>query len=244
MQKFLIPAGAAVVLCGLCAPGAQAAEFRATLGGWGYHFEGKVDDRGTRYDFQDDLELESRRRRSASLEFDTRPGWWPDFAASYNQLGADGHHTETTTIGPVTDTRVIATAARFDNYDLVARYPFRLGPFRASAGLAVQQLRGEIQIEDSADALLRHERYDEIFPQLHAQLRWRIAGVTLVATGQGVEYDGSRALEWRANAQVRWLQPLLVEFGWQDKRYRISLTDYALDARMRGALVRIGFLYR
>ncbi len=244
MQKLMTTAGAALVLGACCAPGAHAAEFRATLGGWGYHFDGKVDDRGRRYDFQDDLELAPRRRRSLSVEFDTGPGWWPDFAASGSQLGAEGHHTETTMVGPIPDTRVIATGASFDSYDLVARYPFRLGPLRASAGLALQQLRGEIRIEDTADAQVRHERYDEIFPQLHAQLRWRIAGMTLVATGQGVEYDGSRALEWRANAEIRWLQPLLVEFGWQEKRYAISLTDYALDARVRGALVRVGFLVR
>ena len=243
MQKIANIAGAALVLV-LCAPAAYATEFRATLGGWGYHFDGKVDDRGTRYDFQDDLELQPRRRRSAAIEFDTGKGWWPDFAASASQLGADGHHTETTTVGPITDTRVITTDARFDNYDLVARYPFRLGPLRASAGLALEHLRGEIRIEDSADARVRQERYDEVFPQLHAQLRWRVAGMVLVATGQGVEYDGSRALEWRANAEIRWLQPLLVEFGWQEKRYRIDLTEYSLDARVSGALVRIGFLYR
>jgi len=244
MQRLSTTVGAALVLGALCAPRAEAAEFRALLGGWGYHFDGAVDDRGTRYDFRDDLELSPRRRRSLSLELDTRPGWWPDFAAGWSQMGADGHHTETTVIGPVTTTRVITTDAGFDSYDLIARYPFKLGPLRAAAGLAVQQLRGDILINDSNDPAPRRERYDEVFPQLHAQLRWRLGPLALVAAGQGIEYDGSKAVEWRAGAELRFMQPLLIEFGWQEKRYEVSLTDYTLDARLRGALFRVGFLYR
>jgi hypothetical protein len=243
MQRLSMTAGAALLLGALFAPRAGASEFHATLGGWGYHFSGNVDDRGRRYDFQDDLELEPRRRRSAALEFDTRPGWWPDFAAGYTQIGADGDHVESTG-GPIPGTRTITTSARFDAWDLVARYPFRLGPLCASAGVALQQLRGDLVIVDSDDSITRREHYDEVFPQLHAQLRWRLGPLALVAAGQGIAYDGSRALEWRGVAEFRAMEPLLVEFGWQEKRYDISLTDYALDARVRGALVRIGFLYR
>lgn len=242
MHRTVIAAGALAL--GVVCSAAEAAEFRALLGGWGYHLTGNVNDRGTRYDFEDQLELAPRGRRSASLEFDTPRGWWPNFAASYTQLGADGDHVETVTVGPVTTTRTITTDADFDGWDLVARYPFRLGPLRGAAGVGVQQLRGEILIEDSEDPAPRRERYDEVFPQLHAQLRWRLGPMVLMATGQGVEYDGSRALEWRAGAEFRFLEPLLLEVGFQEKRYEIELTDYALDARLRGALVRVGFLIR
>lgn len=242
MRSIAITVGAALALLGT--PCAQAAEFRATLGGWGYHFDGKVDDRGQRYDFQDDLELNPRRRRSVALEWDTRPGWWPDLAASYSQMGADGDHTESVTF-PVPATRTITTAASFDAWEIVARYPFRLGRSgRLSLGVALQQLRGDLIIDDSEDPPPRRERYDELFPQLHAQLRWRLGPLALVATGQGIEHDGSRALDWRGVVELRALEPLLLEFGWQEKRYEISLTDYALDTRLRGALVRVGFLYR
>lgn len=242
MNRFVIAAGALAL--GASCPAAEAAEFRALLGSWGYHFDGRVDDRGTRYDFNDELGLVPRGRRSALLELDTPRGAWPNIAASYTQLGADGNTVETLTVGPVTTTRTITTDADFDGWDLVARYPFRLGPLRAAAGIGVQQLRGDILIEDSNDAAPRRESYDEVFPQLHAQLRWRLGPMVLMATGQGVEYDGSRALEWRAGAEFRFMEPLLLEVGFQEKRYEIELTDHALDARVRGALVRVGFLIR
>jgi outer membrane protein len=239
MQR--ICAIAAAVVLGAAAGRAHAAELRATLGSWGYHIDGAVVDRGQRYDLRDDLELDPDGRRSLRLEWDTPRGWWPDLALGYTQIAAHGDHAETTLLG----TRTIETDADFDHVDLVARYGVRLGPLRAAAGLALQQLRGELVIEDSDDPAPRRERYDELIPQLHAQLRWRLgSGLTLAAVGQGIEHDGDRALDLRAVAELRFMAPLLLEIGWQEQRYEIGLADYALDARVRGALFRIGVLYR
>lgn len=232
----------AMALMSAAAP-TQGAELRATFGSWGYHFEGDVIDQGTRYDLKDDLELEPHRRRSAAFEYDTPAGAWPDLALSYSQMGARGHHEEQVTL-PLPGTRTIDTDADFDSYELVARYPFRFGPARLSAGVAVQQLRGELLIDDSGQASASRQDYDETFPLLHAQLRLRLPGLALVTTAQGVEYDGSRALEWRALLEARFLEPLQVEVGWQEKRYEIELTDYALDTRVSGLLVRVGLVYR
>lgn len=245
MQRFSTAASAAFLLSAAFAPAADATEFRGTLGGWGYHLSGDLDDRGQHYDFGDDLGLQGRRRRSLQLDFDTPKGWWPDFAASYSQLGARGSTSRTVTIGPITSTRTIFTDADFDGYDLVARYPWRWHSLRLAGGLAVQQLKGDVMIVDSNDSAPRIEHYDEVFPELHVQARWSLgSALALVGTLQGVEYDGSRAVEWRAAAEFRFMQPLLIEFGWQQKRYRIDLTDYELDARLRGTLLRVGFLYR
>jgi outer membrane protein len=238
MQRLLAPA---LAIAFAAVPAAHAAELRAALGSWGYHVDGSVDDRGQRYDLRDDLELDPDGRRSVRVEWDTPRGAWPDLAAGYSQMRASGDHAESTLLG----TRTIATDADFDHFDLVARYALRLGAVRAAAGLAVQRLRGTLVITDSADPAPRRERYDELIPQLHAQLRWRLGrGLTLVAAGQGIEHDGDRALDLRAIAELRFMAPLLVEVGWQDQRYEIALEDYALDARLRGALFRIGVVFR
>src|SRR5689334_11090693 len=164
MRPFSRIAPAALLLALLWTPGAGATEFRALLGGWGYHATGNVDDQGTHYDFADDLDLSPTRRRSLQLELDTPRGAWPDFAVSWSQLGASGDHVETVNT-PLPTTRTILTDADFDDWDLVARYPLRFGALRASIGLAVQQLRGDLLIEDSDDAGARRvEHYDQYFP--------------------------------------------------------------------------------
>jgi hypothetical protein len=244
MQRHrMLAAVAAIALVTLAPLPARAAELRTTLGSWGYHFKGDVVDNGTRYDFRDDLELEAHRRRSLAMEYDTPKGWWPDFAASFTQMGARGDHAETVTL-PLPGTRTIATDADFDNYEIVARYPMRFGPLRVSAGVAIQQLKGELVIEDSEQAQPGRERYDETFPLPHVQVRLHSPVFALVTTAQGISYDGNRALEWRALVEARFLEPLQLEVGWQEKRYEIDLADYALDTRLSGVLVRVGLVYR
>lgn len=243
MQKHSIIAGTLAALALLVAAPARAAELRAALGAWGYHFKGDVDDRGVRYDLRDDLKLDPHRRRSLALEYDTPKGAWPDFAVSFTQMGARGDHTESVTL-PLPGTRTIETDADFDSYEIVARYPMRFGPLRVSAGVAVQQLKGELVIDDSEQAEPSRERYDETFPLPHLQLRLAGPAFALVTTAQGIEYDGSKALEWRALVEARFLEPLLLEVGWQEKRYEIELPDYALDTRVSGVLVRVGVVFR
>lgn len=234
---------AAVAALALAALPARASEVRATVGAWDYDFAGDVDDRGTHYDFQDDLGVQPRRSRGVALEVDTPKGGWPDFAAGYTPLSANGERTEEVMF-PLPSTRTIRTDADFDTYELVARWPLNRGRLRFSAGLAVQQLKGELIIDDSDETQPRHERYDETFPLLHAQLRaaGKVFGFSAVA--QGIEYDGSSARELRALVELRFLAPLLIEAGWQERRYEIELADYALDARLSGALLRFGVLYR
>lgn len=240
MQRLFVICGAVAALA--AATAADATELRATLGGWSYDLEGTVDDRGVRYDFDDDLELRARRGHSVAVELDTPRGAWPDFAASYTPIAARGDHSEEVGL-PFPTTRTITTDADFDVWEAVARYPLNRGPLRLSAGVAVQQLKGELVIDDSEEGL-RHERYDETFPLLHAQLRMAGKAFGLKAVGQGVSYQGSSALQLRALLEVRFMQPLLIEAGWQQSRYEIELSDYALDTRVSGAVVRVGLIIR
>lgn len=243
MQKRSTIAGLLAGLALLAAAPARADELRALFGGWSYDFEGSIDDRGTHYDFKDDLDLKPLRRRGFALEIDTPEGGWPDLTLTYTPMGAEGERIEEITF-PLPATREIRTDADFDAHEVVARWPLNSSPLRLSAGIALQRLRGRVVIDDSEEAQQRYERYDEIFPQLHAQVRMAGRSLGLEAVAQGISYQGSRAIEFRALVEARFLSPLLVQFGWQEKRYEIELSDYALDARVSGAVLRFGVIYR
>jgi hypothetical protein len=225
-----------------------AAEFRVGLGGWRYDLSGFVTDRGETFDFENDLGLQASGRRSLLLEFDTKEGW-PDFAASFSQIGAQGERTGPCTAGVAQclidpEPRRLATDTDFRDYDLAARVPLRVGGAVVSFGLAVKQLRGNLVIDDSDEPAPRRQDYDEVFPELHVQLRWPLSRfLTLAGAVQGIEYNGSKAVEYRAALELRVLK-LLVEAGWQEKRYEITLDNYRLDARLDGTLLRFGFLLR
>lgn len=242
--------GVSAMLLALIVSSAPAqAEVRVGYGSWRYDLSGEVTDRGRTYDYEEDLEMEPSGRRSVLLEIDTKPGWWPAWSASYSQLGASGDHEEVVPIlvGGVqvgTVTQTIEASADFDDYDLTVRWPFALGPLLASAGITAKRLRGEIFIDDNQEDEPSRQQYDETFPELHAQLRLPLGkGFALAAMGQGIEYDGSKAFEWRASMELRFLDPLLLEAGWQAKRYNVNVDDYRMDTRLDGALLRAGLLF-
>jgi outer membrane protein len=246
MKLPLVAAAAA-----LLASSAATAEFRAGIGAWRYDLTGTVTDRGQTYDFERDLEIQASGRRSVLIEWDTGPGLWPDLAVSLSALGAAGRHEETFTLfdllgNPVgSQTESVSAAADFDDYDLTARYPFDWGALRFAVGLTAKRLRGTVLIDDSSNPPPSQQNYDETIPEVHAQVRVPLGkAFVLGASAQGIEAGGSSALEWRAALELRLLAPLLVEVGWQEKRYNIQLDSYALDARLGGALLRAGFFFR
>jgi outer membrane protein len=247
-MRPLIPCFAALAALAASAP-AAAAEFRAGYGGWRYDITGTVTDRDRVYDLQQDLALETAGRRSILVEWDTPSGWWPDLAVSFSDLGASGEAAyQTLTFdllgNPIgTEDQTIHATASFDDYDVTLRYPFAVGAATYTAGVTVKKLRGTVVIDDSGNPPPSRQAYDETVPQVHAGLRWALGKrFAVLATAQGIQAGGNSALEWRAGAEVR-LGPLLVEAGWQEKRYDIALDDYALDARLGGALARIGFVF-
>ena len=68
--------------------------------------------------------------------------------------------------------------------------------------------------------------------------------LALDLAGQAVAYGGNRALEYRAALELRLFEPVRVEFGWQEKRYDLTAGAYALDATLRGLLLRIGVVFQ
>lgn len=228
---------------------ATATEVRVGVGAWRYDLDGRVTDRGRTYDYQDDLELEPSGRRSMLVEIDTKPGGWPDWAASYSQLGAAGDHEEEVPVffGGVrvgTSTERIEARADFDDYDLTARWPFALGRFRLAAGITAKRLRGNLLIDDDREDAPIRQRYDEVFPLVHLRARVPLGPhFAFGGAAQGIEYGGSEAYEWRATLEPRWLDPLILEGGWQEKRYRVDVGSYRMDTRLDGAVLRAGLMF-
>ena len=248
MRKLLLCLAALAAL-GWSAPGVAAPEFRATYGSWRYDLSGTVTDRSRTYDLQNDLALESSGRRSVLIEWDTGPGWWPDWSASFSQLGASGYR-EYQSFGldifgnPFAQDQTITASADFDDFDLTARYPFRLGALDLAAGVSAKKLRGEVLIDDTGNPPASRQSYDETVPEIFASLRLPLGkALALAGSAQGIEAGGNSALEWRAGAELR-LAAVLLEAGWQEKRYDLKLDDYALDARLDGAFARIGLVFR
>lgn len=219
---------------------ATGAEVRATFGGWQYGLTGTATDAGTVYDFQRDLGVNRDSGRSLQLAWDTGPGWWPDLELTYSGIKASGTRTVPSP-PPLPGSRTLAVAADAVDVDLTARYPWRWNDLSTSLGLTLKQLAGDIRIDDSDQAQPSRQQFNEIIPQGQLQLRWHLSRILILgATGQGIAYDGDRAVEWRAGSELRLFEPVLVEFGLQEKRYKLTAGDYALDARVRGLYLRVG----
>jgi hypothetical protein len=237
----------------LCASGAAAAtEVRGTYGNWNFNISGTATENGQTYDFRRDLDARRAGKQTFHLAWDTGPGWWkPDLELGLSSIGANGTHTETTVtilpppLPPTTTTTTFSVVSDFHDQELVARYPLNAGPLALSAGLAVKRLRGTVVITDSRQSQPSRGDYDQAFPELHLQLRYAVAHwLVLETVAQGVQYQDSKAFEWRAGLELRPFDPLLIEAGWQQKRYDIRVNSNALDVSLGGALLRAGLLFR
>jgi hypothetical protein len=228
---------------------AAAGELRVVAGQWNHEVSGSVTDQGERLNFQDDLGLKTQRHGSTQFEYRGAGGLWPDWALAFTQVGARGRYEETHTlfVGPIpvgSETVRRDTDGRFDDLELVLRYPLGGRNSALSAGLTLKHLKGEILIfEDDRED--RREQYDEIFPLLHLQARRPFLRPWLALSGslQGLRYQDNAAREWRVAAEAQLFSRLLLELGWQEKRYRIDAGSYALDARFAGPLIRGGWMF-
>ena len=234
------------LLAALCLlPRLAIAEFRAGFGTWSYDLKGQVTDNNDTYDFEKDLELQTAGRGSALLAWDTGAGA-PDWSASFTRFGATGHHVETVTImiPPSTQTVTIDADGDFRDYDVTLSWPVHAGDLALGLGLTLKRLTGEVLIDDSSNPPPRHEHYRETFPQLHLGLRLPLGSAfALTGTAQGASYGGNRATEWRVGAELKLFTHLLLEAGYQAKRYKVDVDQYKLDARLGGALLRAGFFW-
>ncbi len=237
------------IICALlfCAP-VQAGPLRFSAGLWDYKVTGSDVDNGRRRDFQSDLAVQPAGHLRIAAEFDWRESWYPDLAASYSEFGGDGNTTATPGAGGFlglgSSSSVVTTKAELRDLDITVRWPLPLGPFTFSPGLSLQSLNGEVEIDDAANNTLTRQIVDQIFPQFHGELRWEPSEYfSLSGVVQAISDGEQAASEYRVLAGLQGLGPLLLQVGWQEKRYDLKQPGFEIHARLRGLLFQAGLIF-
>lgn len=225
----------AVLFCGP----AGASEIRAALGGWHFDVAGAVHDGTLNYDFEDDLNLKSQGEFHLELEWRAPEGWWPDVVLSWSSSKATGGQVFPGA-PPLIEDRTLSADADTSELDVTLRYPINWDALRFSAGLNLKRVASDIRIEDSAEDEPTDEKLNLVFPQAHVAARLPLGELfALSATFQGVKFQDNTAYDVRAGVEFLLFDPILVEAGWQRKRYDVSDGSYALDATLDGLLLRL-----
>jgi hypothetical protein len=230
----------------LLSPALAHAQVRIEAGSWKYDLTGTVVDNGKTYEFDRDLDLQASGRGSLAIAWDTAPGPWPDWTASYTRFGAHGHHEETAVIllPPFMQNVIIDATANLRDVDIGATWPIHLGAGALSAGFALKRLSGDLTIDDSSNPPPSRETYGQTFPELKLGLRVPLgAAFAIDAATQGVSYGGNRATEWRVGAELKLFQHFLLSAGYQARTYKVDLNSYKLDAHLKGALLSAGWAF-
>jgi hypothetical protein len=236
----------AVVLGLLCATSAAAQTLSLSAGGWNYRVAGEVTRAGQTQDLDDDLDVQGRRRSFLAAELrpgEYGPGWLPDLVLRRTRIDAAGQRTVSgsVSVGPVPIGEESGTAfvdADLEDRELTLRYPYRIRSLEAVAGISVKQLRGPVTVRNDQDSQASTEQLDELYPQLHAGLRWQaLPRLRLGLEGGWISAEGNRADEVRVEVAAPLLAGLGLVAGWQQKRYDLQSGDSKYDARLSGLFV-------
>jgi hypothetical protein len=231
-----------VIAAALALPAAaQAEQFYLGYSDWNYKVSGEYQSGGTAYDLSNGFEARRSSRALYRLRWDTGPGWWrPDLAASYGRIQVSGHRTISRGIGigpipPQTDSTAFVYADVHD-LDATARWPLQLGWGRLSAGVTLKQLKGDVQITDSAATPQQtRQPVNALFPLLHTFLEVPIGSrLRIGAGGDWIAGRGDTADSIVAMARLKLIGPLDLTGGWQRKRYKVHTDNYLLDTRLQG----------
>ncbi len=226
---------------------ATAGPLRFGAGLWDYEVTGNDVDNGVRRDFQSDLAVQPTAKMRLALEFDWRDAWFPDLAATYSEFGGEGNvagETGDGLLGLGGGSAGVETRAELRNMDITLRWPLAIGAVTFSPGLSLQKLDGEVTIEDPANNSHTRQELDEIFPQLHGELRWEPTDwASLSGVVQAIASGDQAANEYRIMAGVNLFSALRIEAGWQQKRYDLKQDDFELHARLRGLLFQAGLTF-
>lgn len=220
-----------------------ASEWRLALGGWDYDLQGHYNDGVRDRDFQRDLAVRPRDRASVSIDYRWREGR-PDLSLAYTQIGARGRSQESVPvgIGPIPLGSVgttVDSVSDFTDFEIAARWSLSQASWRLSPGLVLKRLAGELRITED-DVEVSRQDTEIWFPQPLLRLDGQPAPwLRFNASVQGIAYDGDRAQEWQSSAELT-VGALLIQAGWQEKRYRIRDDDSDLEARLRGPVFRLG----
>lgn len=239
----------ALVLCAAPAWADETASFHAGYAHWAYDLEGLVENRGNRVAVPEDIEVDTRRRSTLALRWDTGRGFWPDLAASWFHLDAGGQREVDTTgsIGPIPipgGTQLILADADVRDMDLSLRYPVLRSALRVWAGLTLKRLDGEVTTRNEEDTESTTDTVDELFPLAHGLAEWRATeSLALSLGGNWIRRGDDQASELALSARWRVWGALSLDLGWQRKAYRLDADAYRIDATLDGALVGASLVF-
>lgn len=228
----------------------QAADFAATYSVWDQKISGSATTSDSRLDFENDLGVTAREKSVFALSWDTGPGWWPDVAAGYTPIRADGRREvsqETQFLGILLESGSSTAAADADltDLELSLRYPLQLRENAAlSLGLTVKRLSGDVLIKDESDSEEVRENFDQTFPMLHTRLGLKPSDwLTLEVGANYARYRGDQAYDYRLQSTFHW-GAAQIHAGWLGRAYRVNSSSYLLDTHITGPILGLGLVLR
>ncbi len=231
---------------------AQAGDARAYafIGGWAYDITG-IYTNTSALDLEEDLGLQSTARQNYLIGYaPAQLGWVPMLEFDYVRIVADGQqrfqNLPATGLDPVTGMfipteAVVDDRTSVNDYELTARWPWRLGAFTLMGGITLTTLKGTVMVADESNGQQQTQKINETFPLLGLGVEWQPTDtLRLSLSGDYVQYDGNRADELEARLLWKLLGPVGLEAGYRQRRYKIIEPMNALDAKVAGA--RIGLV--
>ena len=225
---------------------AETSRAFASIGGWAYDISGSYTNT-SRLDLEDDLGLKPTARKDYFIGYaPARFGWVPALEFGYTRIAADGQQTfaavpvpgaELVTGGLASDT-VVNDRTNVNDFELNARWPWRLGSFTVLGGFTVTTLKGTVVVADENTGEQQTQKINETFPLLSVGVEWQpVDALRVSLSGDFVQYSGNRADELEARVLWKFLGPIGLEGGYRQRRYKIIEPMNQLDARVAGARV-------
>jgi hypothetical protein len=252
---------AAALAIGFVLP-AFAGRFEGFVGAWAPDISGTLRNGPTTYDLDSNLGIDADPQRQFALYFRPEKRWyWPDLSAHYDHLGAEGNGQAASIVqvfGPLTipaNSQLYSTVS-INDYDASADIPFDLYGVHVGAGATLKYLVGNVTVHtlSSGDVAgvavgsftgTSYNRLDNVFPLVHLRAETDLASwLSLVGSGNYIEYEKDRVYEFRGQADLRPLDPITLSIGYQRKSYLVSRGSFRLDTDIDGLFFGVGLLIR
>lgn len=251
-----------VLLAGALSMPARAGRFEAMAGAWAPDISGTLRNGTTTYDLDKNLGLDADPQRHFALYFRPERRWyWPDLSANFDHLGAQGNGQAATTVQvfgtlPVPANSRLFSTVSINDYDASADLPFQLYGVHVGIGATVKYLVGDVTVNTVSSPSIAgtpvdlititgtsRNRLNNVFPMVHLRVGTDLASwLSLVGSGNYIEYEGDRAYEFRGQADLRPLGPVTLSVGYQRKSYLVSRGSYRLDTDVDGVFFGVGLL--
>lgn len=251
----------ALAAAGFALP-AAAGRFESFAGAWAPDVSGTLTRGTTTYDLDKTLGLDADPSRQFGLYFGFEKRWyWPDLSANYVHLGAQGNGQAASVVqvfDPITvpaNSQLFSTVS-INDYDASADLPFKLYGVHFGLGATVKYLVGNVTVNTLSSANVAGipvgsvagtsvSRLNNVFPLVHLRASTDLwSWLSLVGSGNYIQYESNRVYEFRGQADVRPLDPITLSIGYQRKSYLVERGSYRLDTDIDGVFFGVGLVIR